>query len=380
MKTMITSRENLFNYHLILCCFLLCCFKSVSLAHFHSDITSLPFNALQQSRFIWAFNQWRSRLDAGNMQCITVWNANLAEYAQSLAETCSLLQTRLGSNGITRAVRPALYDIPTAAEIVEQFYVDGSKEYNYEDNVCTQETGNCLGFKQFAWHDATEIGCGLARCNYIDNKSPGGYLAICAYNSRASAGKPPFAPKPSCSSCPLSNSNCYSGLCCPFDWKKPQVRNCASKPNRESLVPVHRFYSQKTATNLLITDEKQVAFLKRQGMPYKGVIGKVVRSAEDSSCPHLKPVHHIFSEAFSGDYYTVDELIYKGFINKDSQDFGPIGYGVAAQGICDASIPIFEFYHKLGIVQLPNSTEMNALLKNDKIGFTYRGTSFALWP
>ncbi|KRZ75444.1 Pathogenesis-related leaf protein 6 [Trichinella papuae] len=376
MKTMITSHENLFNYHLILCCFLLCCFKSVSLAHFHSDITSLPFNALQQSRFIWAFNQWRSRLDAGNMQCITGWNANLAEYAQSLAETCSLLQTRLGSNGITRAVRPALYDIPTAAEIVEQFYVDGSKEYNYEDNVCTQETGNCLGFKQFAWHDATEIGCGLARCNYIDNKSPGGYLAICAYNSRASAGKPPFAPKPSCSSCPLSNSNCYST----FDWKKPQVRNCASKPNRESLVPVHRFYSQKTATNLLITDEKQVAFLKRQGMPYKGVIGKVVRSAEDSSCPHLKPVHHIFSEAFSGDYYTVDELIYKGFINKDSQDFGPIGYGVAAQGICDASIPIFEFYHKLGIVQLPNSTEMNALLKNDKIGFTYRGTSFALWP
>ncbi|CDW54755.1 pathogeneis protein 1B [Trichuris trichiura] len=346
------------------------------------DVTPLPFNTLQQGRFVWAFNQFRSRLNSGNMQCITMWNTDLAEYAQKMAETCSVtkLEEDVEKYGIVMVTRPFMHDVPTAAELVEHFYMSGKGNYNYEENVCNDENpSECANFKQFAWHAGSEIGCGMARCEFIIGKETAGYLVVCAMNKKASMRHPPYAPGPSCVHCPVENSRCVNGLCCPMDWQKAPIKRCNGKPNDKHMMAVHRFYNHGTSTNLLVTDTEQVDFLKRQGMPYKGIVGRVSRS-EDKSCPHLMPVHHMYSDTFSGDYYTSDEMIYNGRINREAQDFGVIGYAVAGPGICDATVPIYEFYHKMGIIQLQNSTELQKLLDDDRGGFSYRGISFAIWP
>uniref|UniRef100_A0A5S6QVC9 SCP domain-containing protein n=1 Tax=Trichuris muris TaxID=70415 RepID=A0A5S6QVC9_TRIMR len=345
------------------------------------DVTPLPFNTLQQGRFIWAFNQFRSRLNSGNMQCISTWNVDLADYAQRMAERCTVaLEKEVDNYGTLVVTQPFMHDVPTAAELVEQFYISGKGNYNYEENICNDENPSaCSNFKQFAWHSSSEIGCGMARCEFIAGKEMAGYLAICAMNKKANMKHPPYAPGPSCTHCPMENNKCVNGLCCPNDWQKAPIKRCNGKPNERLMITVHRFYNHGTSTNLLVTDKDQVDFLKRQGMPYKGIIGKVSRS-EDKNCPHLMPIHHMYSDTYSGDYYTSDEMIYNGRVNRDAQDFGIIGYAVAGPGVCDATVPIYEFYHKMGIVQLQNSTELQKLLDDDRGGFSYRGISFAMWP
>lgn len=109
-----------------------------------------------------------------------VWADDLAASAQAYADQCVFAHDSelgfLGENLFVNA--PA--GSQTGRSVVLGWASEAS-DYDYNSNSCS---GVCGHYTQIVWRDTTELGCGVATCNGIQNFTNGeGELWVCRYRA-----------------------------------------------------------------------------------------------------------------------------------------------------------------------------------------------------
>ncbi|KFD53758.1 hypothetical protein M514_05264, partial [Trichuris suis] len=162
------------------------------------------------------------------------------------------------------------------------------------------------------------------------------------------------------------------------------LQQCFTTPAEDSLQKVTRYYSTRTSDNRLETDESigLQANLFVQGFGSMGVIGRWVSIAKSAgnACTQLKPVYKLYSTIQTSTYYMINQdLITRRQSEAGYTNQGIVGYAVTGEGVCQATVPVYEFFRRgFGIVQVP-ARQMPWYLPSST-GYVWQGVSFAIWP
>ncbi|KRX39041.1 Diphthine--ammonia ligase, partial [Trichinella murrelli] len=315
-------------------------------------------------------NILRAQLEGGNMQCTLQYDYSMVKNSEREAMKCSCNTGQLYSMyGIAYYYSAIPGPLPSAADIVGGFYDDGSLNYDYALNTCASgET--CDNFKQFAWYQANALGCAMARCQAVTgpcagaNSGSAGYLAVCSYTYKALTDEVPFVVGPRnrpCSYCASNEKFCspveIGSIYSPFGG--------GMQPPISDMVLLYRFFNNAIRSNLLVTDPLVIQqYRSIPAMGNLGPIGAVVRRYI-TSCPTLRPIHHIYSPTHMMDFYTINEEVYQQRLRQGYQNRGIIGYAVPGPRQCGSSLAIFDFYSAAYsvVVQLQNSTDVERLFR-----------------
>ncbi|KRZ90844.1 hypothetical protein T08_12171, partial [Trichinella sp. T8] len=284
-----------------------------------------PFVGAEQAELVTYHNLYRADFTAQNSECFRGWQNKFARIAQQLANTCQ----RVRPDNIT-------YGISFS-------------------NITTTEVSP-INFVQDVWQDFQNI------YTYNDDK------CSTADNERANFHNRPFLYYPGsgpCIFCSSKKSSCITNLCCKQNYK-PLVAgakgssgfdSCGSQPNYRILL-----WQITSGTSDL------------------GIIGKVAKF-NDESCPFLKPIYQLYSFHFNSNYYVIDKNLLKQRIADGWVPQGKIGYAVNGENVCNATIPVYEFFNsRYGILQVQNTTDISDLLARRKYPeYIWHGISFWIW-
>ncbi|CDW58893.1 hypothetical protein TTRE_0000721901 [Trichuris trichiura] len=152
----------------------------------------------------------------------------------------------------------------------------------------------------------------------------------------------------------------------------------------DSLEKVTRYYSTRATDNRLETDTTvgMQGGLFAQGFGSLGVIGRWVSTSKSSgnACTQLKPVYKLYSSRQTSTYYMINQdLMMRRQSDPGYTNMGIVGYAVSGEGVCQATVPVYEFWRRnYGIVQVPARQMPLYLLSSS--GYVWQGVSFAIWP
>ena len=131
-------------------------------------------------------------------------------------------------------------------------------------------------FLQVVWSTSNKVGCGIARCNFIQN-SPyfePSYVMACNYGPTGNwRGQRPYKTGPKCSQCPEGRQLCIQGLC--FPGKARQTRRpepTTSVPQTE--VSQHVAPAKRTVDRSRLNGKAITILMKSFGILAKRVTGK----------------------------------------------------------------------------------------------------------
>ncbi|KRX93776.1 Peptidase inhibitor 16 [Trichinella pseudospiralis] len=354
----------------------------------HSQATPVQLQAQFQQNIVKRANFFRGLVEGTFIQCLRKIDSTLIAYADEIAKTCDMERKNDFKHGISFFFQNTM---PSADDIITGIWNEGSLDYKHNENTCTAGQ-RCDNYKQLLWYEAEGIGCSVAKCNAVKNILPGkaaeeGYLAVCAFTIRADVSRQPFQAGRPCNPCPQALSVCSSNLCCSsqlddiyksdaFSVSSASV-GCAAKPT--NLAKLTRLWNNRISSNVLVASETDLQTAQRQGGNIIGVIGEVA-TAPSSSCPHLRPIYHLYTNHFSSDYYLVDELVMTRRVQEGYRNLGVIGYAVRGPALCGATVPVYTFFHNpSGFVQLQNGSDVSSLLTGRYGRHDYQGVEFYIW-
>ena len=103
-----------------------------------------------------------------------VWDAELAQVAQSYAQGCVFQHSGgpYGENLYAATGTPGVIDAVTA-------WADEAAQYDYESNGCSAVCGH---YTQIVWRDTARVGCGFADCNPLQGAGFSGRYWVCNYD------------------------------------------------------------------------------------------------------------------------------------------------------------------------------------------------------
>ncbi|KHJ46716.1 hypothetical protein D918_03040 [Trichuris suis] len=352
--------------------------------------TPLPFNDETAIEMLFAINVLRSQREVALMECIRLWNRDIAIYAQTVADDCSGQRPNSPKYPMAMALLPA--DIPITINAMIQGFQLIPDSYNIELDSCDQG-GN-------------ETGCGFTRCTAITNADPAlninnGYVLACGFSIRAAEQFRPYPPPNPPNSVPCLT--CLSGkdlcdattlnLCCDgvignlriVDSEGAKRLACGQQP--ENLTNAFRFYDNFLRTNILSFDSIPTSFpadLKSQEKRYTilGPVGSIVPLgyANAEECPFLEPIVHLYSNVLRQNLYLINKLEIEIRIQEGHIDRGVVGYAVSGYAMCNATIAMYRFYNRfINGVQLSNYTDVRLVFTGTPPDYESEGISFYLW-
>ncbi|KRY34246.1 hypothetical protein T01_6720 [Trichinella spiralis] len=337
-----------------------------------------PFVGAEQAELVTYHNLYRADFTAQNSECFRGWQNKFARIAQQLANTCQ----RVRPDNITYGISFSNITTTEVSPInfVQDVWQDFQNIYTYNDDKCsTADNERCINGKQMFWYQAEYLGCGRAKCGDSD-------FGVCVYTYKANFHHRPFLYYPGsgpCIFCSSKKSSCITNLCC-----KPLVAgakgssgfdSCGSQPSE--LIPLVRLYNQPMSRNVLDTADYRILLWQiTSGTSDLGIIGKVAKF-NDESCPFLKPIYQLYSFHFNSNYYVIDKNLLKQRIADGWVPQGKIGYAVNGENVCNATIPVYEFFNsRYGILQVQNTTDISDLLARRKYPeYIWHGISFWIW-
>ncbi|KRZ90846.1 hypothetical protein T08_12171, partial [Trichinella sp. T8] len=331
-----------------------------------------PFVGAEQAELVTYHNLYRADFTAQNSECFRGWQNKFARIAQQLANTCQ----RVRPDNITYGISFSNITTTEVSPInfVQDVWQDFQNIYTYNDDKCsTADNERCINGKQMFWYQAEYLGCGRAKCGDSD-------FGVCVYTYKANFHNRPFLYYPGsgpCIFCSSKKSSCITNLCCAkgssgFD-------SCGSQPSE--LIPLVRLYNQPMSRNVLDTADYRILLWQiTSGTSDLGIIGKVAKF-NDESCPFLKPIYQLYSFHFNSNYYVIDKNLLKQRIADGWVPQGKIGYAVNGENVCNATIPVYEFFNsRYGILQVQNTTDISDLLARRKYPeYIWHGISFWIW-
>ncbi|XP_003379421.1 conserved hypothetical protein, partial [Trichinella spiralis] len=261
--------------------------------------------------------------------------------------------------------------LPSAADIVGGFYDDGSLNYDYALNTCASgET--CDNFKQVQFGDK------LFYCFTFNNET----LFICSLVQEIALVHTVRLMKNSAVKIYVVRFSLFYIVVIYVRKSSNSIINM-HKLNHVSfnsfqayhvisfnlaisdMVLLYRFFNNAIRSNLLVTDPLVIQqYRSIPAMGNLGPIGAVIRRYI-TSCPTLRPIHHIYSPTQMMDFYTINEEVYQQRLRQGYQNRGIIGYAVPGPRQCGSSLAIFDFYSAAYsvVVQLQNSTDVERLFR-----------------
>ncbi|KFD49226.1 hypothetical protein M513_09877 [Trichuris suis] len=352
--------------------------------------TPLPTSTSVATALLSSLNTLRSTKRGFYMECIRHWNADMATYAQAVANNCST--TAPPNPTFPVAISAAADENPTTAfNSIEEIGL----LYNANSFSCDQYSeAQCQNYRQLFRFDLNQTGCAKARCDTISpsNGPPDGQNAVgpilwvCAFDASAPTGKAPYIQMPpdipDCALCSSSKPICDSttnNLCCDASVYDLVVQSggaagCGTEPRPEDRINVSRYYDNSIRSNILAFTGNAAtipADLNTNTRKYTilGPVGSVVKpGAAVPGCPYLKPIRHLYSTAAKQNLYLIDEVEIVARLEEGMQDRGIVGQAVTGHMMCNATIAMYRFRNPaISVVQLSNLTDANLRLWNRDI-------------
>ncbi|KRX21781.1 hypothetical protein T07_632 [Trichinella nelsoni] len=293
-----------------------------------------PFVGAEQAELVTYHNLYRADFTAQNSECFRGWQNKFARIAQQLANTCQ----RVRPDNIT-------YGISFS-------------------NITTTEVSP-INFVQDVWQDFQNI------YTYNDDK------CSTADNERANFHHRPFLYYPGsgpCIFCSSKKSSCITNLCCKVrSFLFSKTTSLLLQVPKVLVVLILAVHNRPMSRNVLDTADYRILLWQiTSGTSDLGIIGKVAKF-NDESCPFLKPIYQLYSFHFNSNYY---QRIADGWVPQ-----GKIGYAVNGENVCNATIPVYEFFNRrYGILQVQNTTDISDLLARRKYPeYIWHGISFWIW-
>ncbi|KRZ74091.1 Pathogenesis-related protein PR-1 type, partial [Trichinella papuae] len=287
----------------------------------HSQATPVQLQPQFQQNIVKRANFFRGLAEGTFIQCLRKIDSTLIAYADEIAKTCDMERKNDFKHGISFFFQNTM---PSADDIITGMWNEGSLDYKHNENTCTAGQ-RCDNYKQLLWYEAEGIGCSIAKCNAVKNILPG---------------------------------------------------RAAEEANLEKLT---RLWNNRISSNVLVASQTDLQTAQHQGGNVIGVIGEVATSTS-SSCPHLRPIYHLYTNHFSSHYYLVDELVMARRVQEGYRNLGVIGYAVRGPALCGATVPVYTFFHNpSGFVQLQNGSDVSKLLAGGYGRHDYQGVEFYIW-
>ncbi|KAL1245107.1 Protein YIM1 [Trichinella spiralis] len=145
--------------------------------------------------------------------------------------------------------------------------------------------------------------------------------------------------------------------------------SCGSLPANDELQTIRRFTSGN--------DNQLSAATTISGYSDNGVVGRWAK-AQQSACPYLRPIRGLTGPG-GFHLYVMDDALYNQRRNEGYSDMGTVGYGVTGVGVCNASVPIYQF-RKAGatFVHQVTQSQLSTYLPQ-RNGWIWEGISFAIF-
>ena len=182
-------------------------------------------------------NAYRRGLGAANAFQMT-WSNELAENARFFAKQCQYKNSVKGTalplsenliifNFLALAKKiidfnygESLAAVEHNTELVDWDHVvyDWYASERFYDPVKKSCSGDCRPYKNIAFWESTEVGCGIAECDDLfdgERTFEKGRMIICQYRTQERKREAPFFEGPSCSYCGANSVGCENGLCVP---------------------------------------------------------------------------------------------------------------------------------------------------------------------
>ncbi|KRZ68876.1 hypothetical protein T10_13699 [Trichinella papuae] len=147
------------------------------------------------------------------------------------------------------------------------------------------------------------------------------------------------------------------------------TNSCGSLPANDELDTVRRFTS--TSDNQLSTAATVAGYTDN------GVVGRWAK-AQKSACPYLRPIRGLIGPG-GFHLYVMDDALYNQRRREGYSDMGTVGYGVTGIGVCNASVPIYQFRRNgATFVNQVTQNQLSTYLPQ-RNGWIWEGISFAIF-
>jgi len=142
----------------------------------------------EKNKLLKLHQETRSEVGASNMQHMS-WSSTLAGYAQKYADECNGMihcRKKYGSSCKGPAENLAKNSLSSSVETMFNQWKSEKSDFLKAGVVDHYKGGDWGHYSQIVWAKATEVGCGVAKCN--DHK-----LLVCKYNTGNVSGQQVYA-------------------------------------------------------------------------------------------------------------------------------------------------------------------------------------------
>ncbi|KRX86757.1 hypothetical protein T4B_14903 [Trichinella pseudospiralis] len=147
------------------------------------------------------------------------------------------------------------------------------------------------------------------------------------------------------------------------------TNSCGSLPANDELDTVRRFTAAR--------DNQLSTATTIAGYTNNGVVGRWAK-AQRSACPYLRPIHGLIGPG-GFHLYVMDDALYNQRRREGYSDIGIVGYGVTGIGVCNASVPIYQFRRSgAAYVNQVTQSQLSTYLPQ-RNGWIWEGISFAIF-
>ncbi|CDW52210.1 CAP domain containing protein [Trichuris trichiura] len=293
------------------------------------------------------------------MECLTEWDKELEEKAQSNAVKCV---DYVEDEEKGAAVIYLNSDSTSMDDYITQ--LDTMKQtYQYESNKCTSQDGKestCKNYKQFVWWQGGKIGCSKSICRVPPSTSSS--LLMCYFEKNfCQAGY-----------------DCVGDLCC-VRAQPSTGSSCGVKPTR--LVPLYRLVHKVRKDTVLTTSALRKAQLISTGYENMGTFGYISPSQENG-CTRLKSLIEMKAKGRCDYVYVTGEEFLSYYAQKNYDFVSNVGYVVDIEDFCSANVTAYQFM-RLGTYNYYTPSREEAMVLLTRAGtnsqYWFVNKPFALW-
>uniref|UniRef100_A0A5S6PZD5 SCP domain-containing protein n=1 Tax=Trichuris muris TaxID=70415 RepID=A0A5S6PZD5_TRIMR len=356
-------------------------------------------------------NKLRASMNATRMDCIRVWNYDMAAYAEKLAEKCTSVPPQKPKYPV--AISAAIDESPSNA--FEEIAVEIHRWYNTTSRLCDSgghtvySTEQCQNYRQLFRYEADDIGCALSKCETITPHNPpdgqivsGPFLWVCAFSSSADPKLPPFimgtADYKPCDMCPSKKRICEAStdrLCCDaslYDFVVPSQPPNSANGNTVTLPPANARMDVYVYTDNIL-GAKIIAFqgasntLPQDILSYPSrytrskAIGSVIKQgATVPACANLKAIRHLHSPVMQHSIYTANERQISAMLMRGYEDKGAVGQTVSELQTCQANRVVYRCYNSFAEqIKVTNTTDESVIRSQLPPTYQFGGIDFLAW-
>ncbi|KFD65780.1 hypothetical protein M514_13861, partial [Trichuris suis] len=327
----------------------------------------------EREKILTSLNKFRGEIKSGNMECLTAWDKELEEKAQSDAAKC-MDSVDGGEKGV--AVIYVATDSTSVDEYINQLNLM-KQMYQYETNKCNSPDGTdtaCKNYKQFVWWQGGKIGCSKAICRAPPSTTS--TMMICYFEKKAKEGVP-YALTDACSFC-QAGYDCVSDLCC-VRAQPSSGSSCGVKPR--GLVPLHRMVHKIRKDTILTPSNLRKAQLL--GMSYEdmGTFG-YISPTQQKDCAAMTSLIEMKALGRCDYVYVTGEEFLAYYAQKSYSYISTVGYVVEMEGFCSANVTAYQFMRLSAYnYYTPSREEAKVLLTRAGLNSQYWFVDkpFALW-